>query len=72
MIADPKSRIAKLRQQLRHHNYRYYVFDDPEVSDIEYDTLLRELIALEADHPELVTPDSPTQRAGFTEAINRR
>ncbi len=48
------------------------MLDDPEASDIEYDTLLRELIALEADHPELVTPDSPTQRAGFTEAINRR
>lgn len=57
-------RAATLRRQLQHHNYRYYVLDDPEVSDAEYDRLLQELRALEAAHPELVTPDSPTQRVG--------
>jgi DNA ligase (NAD+) len=64
MATDPTVRIEELRDQLRHHNYRYYVLDDPEISDVEYDTLLRELLALEAEHPELVTPDSPTQRVG--------
>ncbi|AOV18481.1 DNA ligase (NAD(+)) LigA [Acidihalobacter aeolianus] len=53
-----------LRTQIEHHNYRYYVLDDPEISDAEYDVLLRELQALEAEHPELVIPDSPTQRVG--------
>jgi DNA ligase (NAD+) len=64
--ADPATirRIAELREQLRHHNYRYHVLDDPEVSDIEYDTMMRELLALEGDHPDLVTPDSPSQRVG--------
>jgi DNA ligase (NAD+) len=57
-------RAAELRRLLEHHNYRYYVLDDPEVSDPEYDELLRELIALEEEHPELRTPDSPTQRVG--------
>lgn len=60
---DPK-RIRELRRQIEHHNYRYYVLDDPEISDARYDALLRELEALEAAHPELVTPDSPTQRVG--------
>ena len=49
---------------LEHHNHRYYVLDDPEVSDSEYDALLNELRDLEAEHPELLTPDSPTQRVG--------
>jgi DNA ligase (NAD+) len=57
-------RIDKLRDEIRHHNYRYYVLDSPEIPDAEYDRLLRELQALEAEHPELVTPDSPTQRVG--------
>ena len=57
-------RVSELREQIDHHNHRYHVLDSPEVSDIEYDTLVRELQALEADHPELVTPDSPTQRVG--------
>ncbi len=57
-------RIERLRRELDDHNYRYYVLDDPIVSDAEYDRLLRELQALEADHPELITPDSPTQRVG--------
>lgn len=53
-----------LRAQIRHHNYRYYVLDDPEVPDAEYDRLMGQLRSLEATHPELVTPDSPTQRVG--------
>jgi DNA ligase (NAD+) len=57
-------RAAELRRLLEQHNYRYYVLDDPEISDPEYDDLLRELIALEEEHPDLRTPDSPTQRVG--------
>ncbi len=57
-------RIERLRALLREHNYRYYVLDDPNVSDAEYDALMRELRHLEAEHPELLTPDSPTQRVG--------
>ena len=57
-------RAAELRKQLEHHNHRYYVLDDPEVSDTEYDALLNELRDIEAEHPELLTPDSPTQRVG--------
>jgi len=64
MAAELTSRMEALREQLRHHNYRYYVLDDPEISDIEYDTLFRELAGLEEQHPELVTPDSPTRRVG--------
>jgi DNA ligase (NAD+) len=56
--------IEKLREEIRYHNYRYYVLDDPEISDKEYDQLMQELITLEQQHPELVTPDSPTQRVG--------
>src|ERR1700730_3523681 len=54
----------QLREQINHHNYRYYVLDDPEVTDAEYDALMRRLEALEREHPELSTPDSPTQRVG--------
>jgi DNA ligase (NAD+) len=57
-------RIVELRRQLEHHNYRYYVLDDPEIPDVEYDRMFRELQALEAAHPELRTEDSPTQRVG--------
>lgn len=57
-------RILALRAELDEHNYRYYVLDEPSVPDAEYDRLFRELQALEAEHPELVTPDSPTQRVG--------
>ena len=64
MSADVATRVAALREQLNHHNYRYYVLDDPQIPDSEYDRLLRELQTLEADHPGLVTPDSPTQRVG--------
>ncbi|NQT97947.1 MAG: NAD-dependent DNA ligase LigA [Candidatus Marinimicrobia bacterium] len=56
--------IVDLRQQLNEHNYRYYVLDDPIISDSEYDALLRQLENLEQAHPELITPDSPTQRIG--------
>ena len=57
-----KERIEELRRLIRHHDYRYYVLADPEISDGEYDALMRELEELEAAHPELITPDSPTQR----------
>lgn len=57
-------RIEALREQIHHHNYLYYVLDRPEIPDAEYDRLLRELQDLEAQHPELITPDSPTQRVG--------
>jgi DNA ligase (NAD+) len=61
---SPSDRAAQLRQQLHHHAYRYYTLDEPEIPDAEYDRLFRELQALEAGHPELRTPDSPTQRVG--------
>jgi DNA ligase (NAD+) len=64
MTTDPAQRAELLRAELRTHNYRYYVLDDPLVSDAEYDALMRELRQLERDHPELVTPDSPTRRVG--------
>jgi DNA ligase (NAD+) len=57
-------RLEDLRKQVRYHSYRYYVLDDPVISDSAYDALYRELQELEAAHPELVTPDSPTQRVG--------
>jgi DNA ligase (NAD+) len=61
---ETAARAAELRKQLEYHGYRYYVLDDPEIGDAEYDALLDELRGLETDHPELVTPDSPTQRIG--------
>jgi DNA ligase (NAD+) len=66
--AAAANRAAALREQIAHHNYRYHVLDDPEISDAEFDALLRELRALEAEHPALVTPDSPTQRVGGSPA----
>jgi len=64
-VSDPAAqRAAELRRQLEHHNRRYYVHDDPEIGDDEYDALLGELRGLEAENPELRTPDSPTQRVG--------
>ncbi len=59
-----KARIEELRSQINYHNYRYYVLDSPEISDAEYDELMRELKKLEEEHPEFITPDSPTQRVG--------
>jgi DNA ligase (NAD+) len=64
MAEDPAVRAEELRSALRYHDYRYHVLIDPEISDIEFDTLFRELKAIEDEHPELVTPDSPTQRIG--------
>jgi len=61
---DLPKKIDALRDKIRYHEHRYYVLDDPEISDAEFDKLMDELIALEAKHPELVTPDSPTQRVG--------
>ena len=61
---DPVARAEELRASIAYHNQRYHELDDPEISDIEYDELVRELQRLEADHPELVTPDSPTQHVG--------
>jgi DNA ligase (NAD+) len=61
---DPVARAADLRARIAHHNERYYVLDDPEVTDAEYDALVAELRAIEAEHPDLVVPDSPTARVG--------
>jgi DNA ligase (NAD+) len=58
--------LESLQQQIRHHNYRYHVLDDPEVPDAEYDRLMRQLQAIESEYPELITEDSPTQRVGDT------
>lgn len=60
----PEARVAELREMIRHHDYRYYVLADPEISDAEYDRLFRELQSLEESHPALLAPDSPTQRVG--------
>ena len=59
-----KQRIEQLRAEINHHNYRYYVLDSPEISDAEYDELMRELKQLEEEYPQFLTPDSPTQRVG--------
>src|SRR5947208_5473419 len=56
--------LESLREDIRHHEYRYYVLDDPEISDAEFDRLMNQLKRLEADRPELITADSPTQRVG--------
>src|SRR5437660_10471740 len=61
---SPEERAAELRRQLEYHNHRYYVLDDPEIGDDQYDALIDELRAIEAEQPELQTPDSPTQRVG--------
>jgi len=63
-VKSPQHRIEELREKLRHHEYLYYVLDAPEISDAAYDEMMRELQQLEGKHPELVTPDSPTQRVG--------
>ena len=77
MTAGPAARAAELRTQLAEHDYRYYGLDAPTIPDAEYDRLMAELRALEAAHPELITPDSPTQRvsgtpsAAFGEVVHR-
>ena len=60
---EAQKRAEELRRLIEHHNHRYYVLDDPEVPDAEYDRLMRELESLESAHPELVTPDSPCCRS---------
>lgn len=64
VAATAPKKIESLREQIRHHNFRYHALDDPEIPDVEYDRLMRELQSLEQENPELVTPDSPTQRVG--------
>src|SRR3569623_411312 len=59
-------RAAALRERIHHHNYRYYALEDTDISDAEFDALMRELQDMEAQYPALVTPDSPTQRVGST------
>ncbi len=61
---DLRARVQALREEIERHNYNYYVLDAPTIPDAEYDRLFRELQTLEAQHPELITPDSPTQRVG--------
>jgi DNA ligase (NAD+) len=63
-VKDVQARLDELRAELNHHLYRYHVLDDPEISDAAYDGLYDELKALEDEHPDLITPDSPTQRVG--------
>src|SRR5947207_10997771 len=63
-VKDVQARLDELRAELNHHLYRYHVLDDPEISDAAYDRLYDELKALEEEHPDLITPDSPTQRVG--------
>ena len=63
-LAQIKERIDQLRAAINHHNYRYYVLDSPEISDAEYDLLMKELKQLEEEYPQFLTPDSPTQRVG--------
>src|SRR5438128_5082231 len=62
MSTAPEQRLKELRDAIRHHEERYYIHNDPEISDEQFDTLLHELERLEAEHPDLVTADSPTQR----------
>jgi len=64
VVAGSRGRIAGLRKHIEYHNYRYYVLDDPEIPDAEYDRLMQQLIDLEYQYPEFITPDSPTQRVG--------
>ena len=61
---NPEKEIARLREQIRHHEYLYYVLDQPEIGDADFDKLMRQLKDLEAENPDLVTADSPTQRVG--------
>src|SRR5580704_3580790 len=63
-MKDPAREIERLREELRRHEHYYHVLDQPQISDAEYDALMRRLLELEASHPELASPDSPTQRVG--------
>ena len=64
MPTDPAAEIARLREEIRHHDRKYYLAAEPEIADLKYDRLIERLKELEAEHPELVAPDSPTQRMG--------
>src|SRR5215469_13416783 len=64
MSTDARMAAERLRDEIRHHEYQYYVQDQPEISDAEFDDLMRRLQAIERDNPDLLTPDSPTQRVG--------
>src|SRR6202163_1755709 len=65
MSAPPiEKKIEALREKIRHHEYRYYVLDDPEISDADFDKLMNELKRLQAENSKLITPDSPTERVG--------
>jgi len=59
-----RKRVDKLREEIEYHNYRYYILDQPEISDAEYDRLMKELEKLEEEYPDLRSPNSPTQRVG--------
>ena len=61
---EPKERIEQLKKEIEYHIEQYYNQDDPKITDYEYDQMMRELKDLEKEHPELVTPDSPTQKVG--------
>src|SRR6267154_6118261 len=61
---DPDKKIESLREKIRHHEHLYYVLDQPEISDADFDNLMQQLKDLEAEHPDLITADSPTQRVG--------
>src|ERR1044071_1995195 len=63
-LAESRARVVALRKEIAHHNQRYHELDAPEITDADFDALMRELRELEAAHPDLVTPDSPTQRVG--------
>jgi DNA ligase (NAD+) len=63
-MKDPEREVEKLREELRHHEHLYYVLDQPQITDAEYDALMRRLQELESEHPDLATPDSPTRRVG--------
>src|SRR5437868_12998977 len=63
-VKDASAKVEALRDSIRHHEHLYYVLDQPEISDLEFDRLMQQLKDLEAEHPELITPDSPTQRVG--------
>ena len=64
VTAEIIKKAEELRKKLRHHSYLYYVLDKPEITDFEFDRLYRSLVDLEKEYPEIVTPDSPTQRVG--------
>lgn len=69
-MSQPEVQISRLRQEIQNYDYHYYVMDEPLISDNAYDQLMQELIHLEKSYPELITPDSPTQRVGENLCLN--